>query len=47
MTHMGAEATAKINRTDFGVNGAPGAVGNEISLILDVEMVKVPAASTN
>jgi polyisoprenoid-binding protein YceI len=41
--HMGASASTVINRTDFGVNGAPGAVGNDITLTLDVEMVK-PAA---
>jgi polyisoprenoid-binding protein YceI len=42
MMHMGASATTVINRTDFGVNGAPGAVGNDITLTLDVEMVKTP-----
>lgn len=35
---MGAEATTKINRRDFGVNGAPGVAGDEISIILDVEL---------
>ena len=35
---MGAEATITINRKDFGVNGAPGAVGDEIQIVLDVEM---------
>lgn len=43
--HMGASAATTINRTEFGVNGAPGAVGNDITLTLDVEMVK-PAADT-
>ena len=37
---MGASATTKINRMDFGVAGAPGMVGDEISLTLDVEMIK-------
>lgn len=37
-SHMGAEATTKIDRRDFGVNGAPGIVGNEINIILDVEL---------
>jgi len=37
---MGASATTKINRQDFGVAGAPGAVGDEINLTLDVEMIK-------
>jgi polyisoprenoid-binding protein YceI len=46
MMHMGASATTTINRTDFGVDGAPGAVGNDITLTLDVEMVKTPAEAT-
>lgn len=37
-SHMGAEATTKINRKDFGVNGAPSMVGDEISIVLDIEM---------
>ena len=37
---MGAEATTKINRRDFGVNGAPGIAGDEISIILDVELMR-------
>jgi polyisoprenoid-binding protein YceI len=41
--HMGASATTLLNRKDFGVNGAPGGVGNDVQIILDVEMVK-PAA---
>lgn len=39
-TRMGAEATTKINRHDFGVNGAPGIVGDDISIILDVELMR-------
>jgi polyisoprenoid-binding protein YceI len=35
---MGAEATTKINRKDFGVNGAPGVVGDDVQITLDVEM---------
>ena len=38
--HMGASATTKISRKDFGVNGAPGGVGDEVEITLDVEMVK-------
>lgn len=38
--HMGASATTQINRKDFGVNGAPGGVGDDIQITLDVEMVK-------
>jgi polyisoprenoid-binding protein YceI len=37
---MGASATTKINRQDFGVAGLPGVVGDEITLTLDVEMIK-------
>jgi polyisoprenoid-binding protein YceI len=37
---MGASATTKINRLDFGVAGLPGVVGDEITLTLDVEMIK-------
>jgi len=35
---MGAEATTKINRRDFGVNGAPTVAGDEVQIILDVEL---------
>jgi len=41
--HMGASATTQLNRKDFGVNGAPGGVGNDVQIVIDVEMVK-PAA---
>lgn len=37
---MGASATTKINRQDFGVSGRPGIVGDDITLTLDVEMIK-------
>jgi polyisoprenoid-binding protein YceI len=37
---MGASATTKINRMDFGVSGAPGMIGNEITITLDIEMVR-------
>jgi len=43
---MGAEATTKVNRNDFGVSGAPGAVGNEIQIVIDVEVTHpAPAAA--
>ena len=43
---MGAEATTKINRNDFGVSGAPGAVGNDIQIVIDVEVTHpAPAAA--
>ena len=37
---MGASATTKINRKDFGVSGLPGVVGDDITITLDVEMTK-------
>jgi polyisoprenoid-binding protein YceI len=37
---MGASATTKINRKDFGVNGATGVVGDEITITLDIEMIR-------
>lgn len=42
--HMGASATTQLSRKDFSVNGAPGGVGDDVQILLDVEMVK-PAAS--
>jgi polyisoprenoid-binding protein YceI len=38
---MGASATTKINRNDFGVSSLPGVVGDDITITLDVEMVKL------
>ena len=40
---IGASASTKINRKDFGVNGASGAVGDEISITIDTELIQ-PAA---
>jgi polyisoprenoid-binding protein YceI len=37
---MGASATTKINRNDFGVSGLPGVIGDDITITLDVEMTK-------
>lgn len=37
---IGASAATKINRQDFGVAGAPGMVGDDINITLDVEMIK-------
>jgi len=42
-SHMGASASTKINRKDFGVSGGPGAVGDEIAITIDAELVS-PAA---
>jgi polyisoprenoid-binding protein YceI len=38
--HMGASATTKVNRTDFGMKGYTGMVGDEVEIALDVEMVR-------
>jgi polyisoprenoid-binding protein YceI len=35
---MGASATTQINRHDFGLNGGAGVAGDEIQIILDVEL---------
>ena|SRR5438270_8562790 len=35
---MGASASTKINRHDFGVNGAPAMAGDEVMITLDIEM---------
>jgi polyisoprenoid-binding protein YceI len=40
---IGASAATKINRKDFGVNGAPGAVGDEITITIDAELIQPPA----
>jgi len=37
---MGASATTKINRNDFGVTSLPGAIGDDITITLDIEMTK-------
>lgn len=36
----GAEATAKIDRRDFGITADPGIVGDEVTITLDVEMTQ-------
>ena len=41
-SHMGASASTKIDRMDFGVNGAPTIVGNEVPITIDVELVSSP-----
>jgi polyisoprenoid-binding protein YceI len=40
---IGASASTKINRKDFGVNGAAGAVGDEINITIDTELIQPPA----
>jgi len=37
---IGASAATKINRKDFGVNGAPSMVGDEITITIDTELVQ-------
>jgi polyisoprenoid-binding protein YceI len=37
---IGASASTKINRKDFGVNGAPGVVGDDIAITIDVELIQ-------
>ena len=37
---IGASATTKINRNDFGVSGAPGVVGDEITITIDTELIQ-------
>jgi polyisoprenoid-binding protein YceI len=40
LMRRGAEATAKIDRRDFGITADPGIVGNEITITLDIEMTQ-------
>jgi polyisoprenoid-binding protein YceI len=37
---VGASATTKVNRKDFGVGGSSPAVGDDISITIDVELVR-------
>ncbi|HXJ85446.1 MAG TPA: YceI family protein [Candidatus Binatia bacterium] len=37
---IGASATTKVNRKDFGVNGASGVVGDDISITIDTELIQ-------
>ncbi len=37
---MGANATTKINRNDFGITTMPGIVGDDIQIVLDVELTR-------
>jgi polyisoprenoid-binding protein YceI len=43
--HVGASASTTINRKDFGVNGAPSMVSDEISITIDAELVKSSPAA--
>ncbi len=37
---MGASATTKINRQDFGVTTMPGMIGDDITITIDVELTQ-------
>jgi polyisoprenoid-binding protein YceI len=37
---MGANATTTINRNDFGITTMPGVVGDDIQIVLDVELTR-------
>jgi polyisoprenoid-binding protein YceI len=37
---IGASATTKISRKDFGVNGLPSVVGDEITITIDTELIQ-------
>ena len=41
-SHVGASASTKINRMDYGVSGASTMVGNDVPITLDVELVSLP-----
>ena len=44
--HMGASATTTVNRTDFGMAGYQGMVGNDITLTIDAEFVQPAGGAT-
>lgn len=44
-TRMGADATTKINRHDFGINGGSTTVGDEVQINLDLEMTNSSSPS--
>lgn len=44
--HVGASATTTINRTDFGITGYQGMVGNELPITIDVELVRPETPNT-
>jgi polyisoprenoid-binding protein YceI len=41
---MGASATTKINRNDFGITTMPGGIGDEIQIEIDTELTRRAAA---
>jgi polyisoprenoid-binding protein YceI len=38
--HMGVSGTGTLNRTDFGMTGYQGVVGNEVQLTIDAELIR-------
>jgi polyisoprenoid-binding protein YceI len=40
---IGASASTKVNRKDFGVNGAAGVVGDDITITIDAELIQPQA----
>ena len=42
--HMGASASTTVNRKDFGVNGAGAAVGDDVPITIDMELVRLAPA---
>jgi polyisoprenoid-binding protein YceI len=45
--HMGASATTTINRSDFGITGYQGMVGNDLAITIDAELVRQEAPTTS
>jgi polyisoprenoid-binding protein YceI len=43
--HVGASGSTKINRKDFGVNGASSMVGDDVPITLDLELVRPASGS--
>jgi polyisoprenoid-binding protein YceI len=44
-SHRGLSATTTVSRADYGMNTMPGAIGDEVAIQLDVELVdKAPGA---
>jgi polyisoprenoid-binding protein YceI len=43
--HVGASGSTKINRKDFGVNGASAMVGDDVPITLDLELVRPASGS--
>lgn len=38
--HVGASASTKVNRQDFGVSGAGTMVGDDVPIVIDLELVR-------